>query len=84
MKGLDSRSNPPYLTEEINFKRPEMFVRVFIDDSMGERLWVDHPDCRGFVDNIITAFGTKIPTATQSLFPKPPGMRIRLVASCTG
>ena len=50
-----------------------MFVRVFIDDSMGERLWVDHPDCRGFVDNIITAFGTKIPTATQSLFPKPPG-----------
>ena len=52
---------------------PEIFVRVFIDDSMGERLWVDHPDCRGFVDNIITAFGTKIPTATQSLFPKPPG-----------
>ena len=52
---------------------PETFVRVFIDDSMGERLWVDHPDCRGFVDNIITAFGTKIPTATQSLFPKPPG-----------
>ncbi len=52
---------------------PELFVRVFIDDSMGERLWVDHPDCRGFVDNIITAFGTKMPTATQSLYPKPGG-----------
>lgn len=52
---------------------PEIFVRVFIEDSMGERLWVDHADCRGFVDNIVTAFGTKLPTATQSLFPAKPG-----------
>ena len=25
---------------------------------MGERLWVDHPECRQFTDNILTAFNT--------------------------
>ena len=40
---------------------PEIFVRVYIEDSLGERLWVDHEDCRGFVDNIATAFKTKLP-----------------------
>ena len=51
---------------------PEIFVRVLIDDAMGERVWVDHPGCKGFVDNIITAFGTKMPhAAAQALFPKP-------------
>ncbi len=38
---------------------PEVFVRIYVEDAMGERLWVDHPDCKGFVDNIVTAFGTK-------------------------
>ena len=28
---------------------------------MGERIWVDLPDCRSFVDNILTAFETKLP-----------------------
>lgn len=40
---------------------PDIFVRVYIDDSLGERIWVDHEDCKGFVDNIITAFRTKLP-----------------------
>ncbi|MPC37822.1 Integrator complex subunit 1 [Portunus trituberculatus] len=40
---------------------PDIFVRVYIEDSLGERLWVDHEDCRGFVDNIATAFKTKLP-----------------------
>ncbi|KAK8386997.1 hypothetical protein O3P69_017976 [Scylla paramamosain] len=40
---------------------PDIFVRVYIEDSLGERLWVDHDDCRGFVDNIATAFKTKLP-----------------------
>ena len=50
---------------------PEVFVRVFIEDAMGERVWVDHPDCKGFVDNIITAFNTKMPLA-HGMFAKPP------------
>lgn len=40
---------------------PDIFVRVYIEDSLGERIWVDHEDCKGFVDNIITAFRTKLP-----------------------
>ncbi|XP_063606575.1 integrator complex subunit 1-like isoform X2 [Penaeus indicus] len=40
---------------------PDIFVRVYIEDSLGERIWVDHEDCKGFVDNIATAFRTKMP-----------------------
>lgn len=40
---------------------PETFVKVYIEDSLGERIWVDSPHCRMFVDNIQTAFGTKMP-----------------------
>ena len=54
---------------------PEIFVRVFIEDAMGERVWVEHPDCKGFVENIITAFGTKMPPA-HGLFAKPTGKNI--------
>jgi hypothetical protein len=39
---------------------------------MGERVWVEHPDCKGFVENIMTAFNTKMPPA-HGLFAKPPG-----------
>lgn len=28
---------------------------------MGERIWVDNEECKGFVDNIVTAFNTRIP-----------------------
>ncbi|OQR71178.1 integrator complex subunit 1-like [Tropilaelaps mercedesae] len=40
---------------------PEAFVRVFVDDSLAERLWVDHEECKCFVDNILTAFKTRLP-----------------------
>ncbi|XP_052774424.1 integrator complex subunit 1-like [Mya arenaria] len=40
---------------------PDDFVKVFVDDSLGERVWVDRADCRGFVDNISTAFQTNMP-----------------------
>uniref|UniRef100_UPI00358F4073 integrator complex subunit 1 n=1 Tax=Myxine glutinosa TaxID=7769 RepID=UPI00358F4073 len=40
---------------------PEVFVKVYIEDSLGERMWVDSPYCKLFVDNIQTAFGTKTP-----------------------
>ncbi|RUS89929.1 hypothetical protein EGW08_002281 [Elysia chlorotica] len=43
--------------EEENW--PDSFVKVFVEDSLGERVWVDRDDCHTFVDNIITAFGTK-------------------------
>jgi len=32
---------------------------VFLDDSFGDRVWVDHPECDHFVKNVLTAFGTK-------------------------
>lgn len=28
---------------------------------MGERVWVDHEECKGFVDNILTGFNTRHP-----------------------
>ncbi|XP_007939442.1 integrator complex subunit 1 [Orycteropus afer afer] len=40
---------------------PEIFVKVYIEDSLGERIWVDSPHCKAFVDNIQTAFNTKMP-----------------------
>lgn len=38
---------------------PEAFVKCYIDDSLGERVWVDNDFCKPFVDNILTAFNTK-------------------------
>lgn len=32
-----------------------------MEDSLGERVWVDRVDCKAFVDNIITAFNTNLP-----------------------
>ena len=52
--------------EERNW--PEIFVKAYIEDSLGERVWVDSDDCKGFVDNIITAFNTKVPPKNH-MFP---------------
>lgn len=41
---------------------PESFLKVFIEDSVGERVWVDREECQGFVGNILTAFNTKVPS----------------------
>ncbi|KAJ8037540.1 Integrator complex subunit 1 [Holothuria leucospilota] len=38
---------------------PEIFVKVYVEDAVAERVWVDHPKNQEFVNNIITAFGTK-------------------------
>ncbi|XP_076057704.1 integrator complex subunit 1 [Oratosquilla oratoria] len=40
---------------------PILFLRIYIEDSVGERMWVDQEDCKGFVDNIVAAFRTKLP-----------------------
>ncbi|XP_050534872.1 integrator complex subunit 1-like isoform X2 [Daktulosphaira vitifoliae] len=39
---------------------PEAFVKVFIEDSMGERLWVDNEDCKFFIDNIKVSIDTRL------------------------
>ncbi|KAK9886100.1 hypothetical protein WA026_014889 [Henosepilachna vigintioctopunctata] len=40
---------------------PELFVKLFVEDAVGDRIWIDNPYCKPFVDNIITAFNTKLP-----------------------
>lgn len=42
-----------------------------MDDALGERVWIDHEECKGFVDNISTGFNTRQPpkSALQSEFP---------------
>lgn len=39
--------------------------QVYLDDSLGERIWVDRPDCRLFVENVMTAFNSKLPTISM-------------------
>ncbi|XP_078691976.1 integrator complex subunit 1-like [Branchiostoma floridae x Branchiostoma belcheri] len=59
--------------EEDNW--PDNFVKVFVEDSLGERVWVDNPECREFVANIQTAFSTKLPPKsglTPDLASRPP------------
>ncbi|XP_053327489.1 integrator complex subunit 1 [Spea bombifrons] len=46
---------------------PEIFVKVYIEDSLGERIWVDSPHCKTFVENIQTAFCTKMPPKSMVL-----------------
>eukprot|EP00061_Rhincodon_typus_P019048 g48487.t1 len=41
--------------------------KVYIEDSLGERIWVDSPQCKTFVENIQTAFGTKMPPKSMLL-----------------
>lgn len=59
-----------------------MFYKVFIEDSMGERLWVDNEECRYFIDNIKASFNTRpspfIPldfldttSITETVLPSP-------------
>ncbi|KAL3270064.1 hypothetical protein HHI36_009122 [Cryptolaemus montrouzieri] len=35
--------------------------KTFVEDAVGDRIWIDNPYCKPFVDNIITAFNTKLP-----------------------
>ncbi|KAL5232641.1 hypothetical protein ACI65C_000051 [Semiaphis heraclei] len=38
---------------------PEAFFKVFVEDSMGERLWVDNEECRYFVENFRVSLHTR-------------------------
>jgi len=47
---------------------PEIFIKAYVDDSLGERAWVDNSACKEFVQNTLTAFGTKaIPFSVDNL-----------------
>ncbi|GAB6028979.1 Integrator complex subunit 1 [Chamberlinius hualienensis] len=46
---------------------PEIFVKIYLDDALFDRIWVDRYECRGFVDNILTAFNTKL--SPKGFFP---------------
>ena len=41
---------------------PHDFVSAYLEDAIGDRIWVDHQEAKFFVDNVITAF----PAATSS------------------
>ncbi|UYV71556.1 INTS1 [Cordylochernes scorpioides] len=41
-----------------NYFSTKSVTEVYLEDSLGDRVWVDQEDCRGFVDNIQTAFNT--------------------------
>ncbi|XP_057655707.1 integrator complex subunit 1 [Diorhabda carinulata] len=43
---------------------PEVFVKLYVEDAVGDRVFVDAPFCKPFVDNIITAFNTKMPSSS--------------------
>ena len=45
---------------------PESFVKVYVEDALGDRVWVDNEYCRSFVENIWTAFGTRTVPRTLS------------------
>ncbi|XP_072929627.1 integrator complex subunit 1 [Epargyreus clarus] len=42
---------------------PDTFIKVYIEDALNERWWVDCSWCKCLVENIVTAFGTKPPPA---------------------
>lgn len=47
--------------------RQPLSPQVYIEDSLGERIWVDSPHCKAFVDNIQTAFNTRMPPKSMLL-----------------
>lgn len=42
-------------------------MKLYVEDAMSERVWVDQAECKGFVNNIITAFNTKVPSGNINL-----------------
>lgn len=36
-------------------------TQLYIEDALGERVWISHEECKGFVDNILTGFNTRHP-----------------------
>jgi integrator complex subunit 1 len=49
-----------------------VYGQVYVEDSLGDRTWVDNEHCCEFVDNILTAFATKIPPSIRQLTESMP------------
>ena len=47
--------------------------QAFIEDSVGDRVWVDLEQCRRLVDNICITFQTKTASSSSSSGPQPSG-----------
>ncbi|XP_021917589.1 integrator complex subunit 1 [Zootermopsis nevadensis] len=56
---------------------PDVFIKLYVEDSLGDRVWVDHEDCGGFVSNLLTAVNSRIPPRSllQPDLPGLPGSR---------
>ncbi|CAH2244874.1 jg23083 [Pararge aegeria aegeria] len=55
--------NMLYAGHRDNNSWPDTFIKVYIEDALNERWWVDCTWCKCLVENIVTAFGTKQPAA---------------------
>lgn len=40
---------------------PDIFIKVYIEDALNERCWIECSWCKCFVENVVTVFGTKQP-----------------------
>ena len=64
---------------------PESFVKVYVEDALGDRVWVDNEHCRSFVENIWTAFGTKtVPRSLARQHSDPLGKQGQLEQTAAG
>ena len=52
---------------------PLTVVKVFIDDSLADRMWVDRSECARFVANILSAFDTATPSEALLVAAELPG-----------
>ncbi|XP_052744112.1 integrator complex subunit 1 isoform X2 [Bicyclus anynana] len=52
-----------YVSHRDSNNWPDTFIKVYIEDALNERWWVDCAWCKCLVENIVTAFGTKQPAA---------------------
>jgi integrator complex subunit 1 len=43
---------------------PDVFVKIYVEDAVADRIFIDNPYCKPFVDNVITAFNTKLPPSS--------------------
>ena len=53
------------ISTDIKIQSFRVYQQVYLEDALGERVWVDRQDCKLFVDNLLTAFNTKIPPSSM-------------------
>ncbi|KAJ2944701.1 hypothetical protein O0L34_g4058 [Tuta absoluta] len=53
--------NMLYAGHKDSMNWPDTFIKVYIEDALNERWWVECSWCKCLVENIVTAFSTKTP-----------------------